>query len=438
MTYADDSRSGYAAAANLEWRRPTPPERVLLRFGRAVKITWLHLDFVLITLWFIVTAAQFRNDELLLYPLALYFVGSLVLHRDATWPIFQRGLLLLFLPLWWLTSSLWSPEPALAFRGGLQSTLTILICMVIAARLTTRQFLLVILCAMTVLALRSLPQGLLDFSLGKPSKAIYSHKNSLGMAMSVLFATTLATMLSPRISSFFRLFALGVAPIALFLVFASKSATAILISIGLAGIVLGSQLFLGSRNQISAGRVLLIAATIAAIAIAAALAFNFLQEDPVDLVLEALGKDRGLTGRTDLWSIGMAQLAENPYFGVGAEGFWQYHSSADVRQIFIDYHKTASNTFYFHNSWLEIGVALGWPGVLTASAATLWAVGTLLRRAVFIGGSEHWVLIAIAIAIVIRTMTESDLFRAFNMLHMLLWTGALIQVQKSSHLRGSI
>ena len=45
-----------------------------------------------------------------------------------------------------------------------------------------------------------------------------------------------------------------------------------------------------------------------------------------------------------------------------------------------------------------------------------------------IGGSENWALLAIAIAIMIRTMTESDLFNQFNMLHMLFWSGALIRL----------
>lgn len=419
--------SGYAPAG---WPQPAyaPPrrgERVLLRFGEFGALTWLHLDMALIALWFMVTATRFQYDELLLYPLALYFTGMFVWRRDLTWPVFQRGFLLLLLPAWWIASSLWSPEPALAVRSGLQSALTILICMFVAARLTTRQFLAVLLVAMTVLALRCLPQSLLDFSLGKPSKAIYSHKNMLGISMTVFFAVTVATIFAPGLKGILRLLAMGMAPVALFLIFASKSATAILVAFGISGILFGALLFLGRYNRLTAARLLIVALGVAAVALAAILAFNAMTENPVDLVLNALGKDRNLTGRSDLWTIGAQEMERNPFFGHGAHGFWRYDDSAQVRQIFFDHYKTRGNSFYFHNSWLEIGVAFGWVGIVLAAAAVIWGLGSLIRRALALGGPENWALLAIATAILIRTTTESDLFVAFNMLHMLFWSAAL-------------
>lgn len=424
MAYAPPEWAGSAYPSLPPQRR----ERVLLRFGSSWTFNWLHLDLTLMTLWFIVTAAQFRYDELLLYPLALYFTGMFFWRKDVTWPVFQRGFLPLLLPVWWILSTAWSPEPMLAFRTGLQSLLTILICMYVASRLNTRQFMAVIMIAMTVLAFRCLPQSLLDFSLGKDSKAIYAHKNLLGIAMSVFFATTLAMLFSAGAPKLLRAIALAMAPIALFLVFASQSATAILITVGISGIILGALLFLGGANRLTAGRILIALAIVVVAAVVAALALNFMQDDPVDLVLGALGKERNLTGRTDLWEIGAEQMKQRPFFGVGAHGYWRYDESADVRQIFFDYHKKRGNTFYFHNSWLEIGVAFGWIGIVLAASAVGWALGVLIRRAFMIGGSENWALLAIAIAIMIRTMTESDLFNQFNMLHMLFWSGALIRL----------
>ncbi|MEO0360821.1 MAG: O-antigen ligase [Pseudomonadota bacterium] len=409
---------------------PAPRARrdpVLLRFGPHLTLTLLHADLALITLWFIVTAAKFPMDELLLYPMALYFTASFFIWREATWPVLQRGFLLTLLPAWWMLSAIWSPEPMLAFRSGLQSLLTILICMFIASRMTKQQFFTVILVAVGVLAIRCLPQSLLDFSLGKPSKAIFPHKNMLGLAMTVSFAISMAVLLSATARPFVKLIALGLAPITLFLVFASQSATAILISIGAAGLIVGSQIFLGPRNEVTPPRVLMMAAAIAAAAIAALWAFNFLHQDPIDLVLGALGKNRGLTGRTELWEIGVAKMAERPFFGVGAQGFWRYDESSEVRQIFYDYFKKRGDTFYFHNSWLEIGVSFGGIGVFFAASAFGWAFLTAARRAIVIGGSENWALLAIGVAILVRTMTESDLFAQFSMLYMLFWVGVLTQ-----------
>lgn len=423
MAYAPPEWAGSAYPSLPPQRR----ERVLLRFGSSWTLNWLHLDMALITLWFIVTAAKFPYDELLLYPLALYFTGMFFWRKDITWPVFQRGVLILLLPTWWIASTLWSPEPMLAFRSGLQSLLTILICMYVAARLTPQQLIAVILVAMTVMALRCLPQSLLDFSLGKPSRALYPHKNSFGAAMSVLFVIALAIGLSSRAWRPIRLLALAAAPIGLFLVFASQSATAILISFGMSGILLGALVYLGPRNRLDPARMLLIGATVALIAVVAATALNFLQDDPIDLVLNALGKDRSLTGRTDLWSIGLEQVSKHPFVGVGSHGYWRYDDSPIVRQIFVDHHKNWNNTFYFHNSWLELSVHYGLVGLAFAALAMIWAQLTLIRRALRFGGPAYWGMTAVAVAILIRTFTESDLFGAFNMLHMLLWSSALNQ-----------
>ncbi len=423
MAYAPPEWAGSAYPSLPPQRR----ERVLLRFGNAWTLNWLHLDMALIALWFIVTAAQFQYDELLLYPLALYFTGMFFWRKDVTWPIFQRGALLILLPCWWMASAIWAPDSVHAFRSGLQSLLTILICMFIAARLTHRQLLAIVIIAMTVTALRCLPRSLWDFSVGYPSRGVLAHKNSLGIMMSVSVAAALAVAIAPGVNRLMRLMALAAVPLSLFLIFASQSATGILLAVGMCGIILAARVYLGPENNFTLSRLILAAATLGAISVAMIFAFNLMQEDPVDLVLAAVGKDRSLTGRTDLWAIGMEQLAENPYLGVGPGGFWRYQESALVRQIFHDYHLMWRSSFFFHNSWLEIGVAFGWFGIIMAIAATSWTLIVLARRAIKFGSVEDWTFFAIGIGILLRTFVESDLFAAFVMLHMMFWSAALMR-----------
>ncbi len=400
-------------------------DQTLLRLG-ATRLTLLHVDFALIVLWFAVTPAKFKYDELLLYPMALYFAFAFFRDRSATWPVFKRGAVLLLLPAWWLLSAVWSPETALALRSGVQIILTILICMYIASRLTVDQFLIVLLVALSVTALRSLPQALFDLSVGAPSKAIYNHKNSLGNDMAVLSAVAIATVLTPTISSILRQCALAMLPIALLLVFASQSATAILISFGMGGVILGALFFLGRRNLINFGRLAVICLAVGAIAVGLSMAINLMETDPITLVLEARGKDRSLTGRTELWAIAADEIAERPLFGTGAYGYWRYDEYSAVRQIFIDFYKERGNLFHFHNSWLEISVNLGFIGAVLSALAMIWALSVLTWRALTNGGPQLWALLAIALAVFTRTMTEADLFKQFVMLQMVLWTGALI------------
>jgi len=244
--------------------------------------------------------------------------------------------------------------------------------------------------------------------------------------MSVLWVVALALLCSSGIPRLLRLAAMGLLPIAILMVFATKSATAILISIGMAGVVLGALVYLGRSNLMTLSRVGLIALTVAMVSAGLAAIISLSPIDPIDFVLNALGKDRGLTGRTDLWAMAMREIEERPLFGTGAWGYWRYEDSPFVRQIFIDYYKTAGNRFHFHNSWLELAVNLGLIGAGLAVLGIAWALGVLGGRVLRIGGAQNWALLAIACAILARTMTEADLFVQFVMLHMLLWTGVLI------------
>lgn len=403
----------------------TPREPALLRLG-AARLTLLQVDLAVITLWFVVTPVQFKYDELLLYPMALYFVFAFFRDRHATWPVFKRGFVLLLLPGWWLLSATWSPDPAQAAKSGLQVVLTIMICMFMASRLTMRQLMIVLLISIGVIAIISLPYGLIQIALNKPFKSLYPHKNSFGTDMSVLWIVTLGLLFSVGVPRLIRLVTIGLLPISILMVFASKSATAILISVGMAGIVLGALIYFGRSNLLTLPRVGLIALTIAVISAGFAVIISVSPVDPIDLVLNALGKDRGLTGRTDLWAMALREIEERPLFGTGAWGFWRYEDSPFVRQVFIDFYKKAGNRFHFHNSWLELAVNLGLIGAGLAVAGFAWAFGVLVRRALKTGGAQNWALLAIACAILARTMTEADLFVQFVMLHMLLWTGVLI------------
>lgn len=413
-----------------------PAEPVLLRFGDHYKLNLLHFDLFVIGLWFYVTTTKFDNDELLLYPMALYFVFAFFRDRHLTWPVVQRGFILLLVPGWWMASALWSPEPALAFRSGLQSMLTIMICFFMASRLDIRVLLTIVLIASFIIALRCLPQGLLDLSIGNPSKGIYNHKNILGTDMSVLWVAALALILLPNQSKLVRLIALAALPIALMLVFASQSATAILLSLGMAGVLVGAMMYLGRENIITPGRAFFLCMTFSFAMFAVMAWINLSSADPITLVLEALGKDRSLTGRTDLWNIATGEIAERPLLGTGAKGYWRYDDEPFVRQIFIDYYKKRGNVFHFHNSWLELSVNLGLVGFGLAAASMAWALVILTQRSFTRGGPENWALLAVGLAVFARSMTEGSLFSAFIRLDMILWTGALISTTASSTVIG--
>lgn len=400
-------------------------ETVLVRFGSSAKVTLFHLDIALITLWFAVTVAKFSNQAMLLYPLALYFTYAFLRDWHRTWPMLRHAFILMLVPFWWLLSASWSPETALATRSGVQAILTIVICCFAASRLNTRQMLLVIFIALTAALLRSFPTALSQMSAGIEARGIYAHKNPFGIDMAILAVVSIAVALISELPRWLRFGALGVVPMAFLMIFATKSATAILLGLGMCGMLIGIMLYVGKTNIFTLARLFLISVTVGLVLAGLAVAINLTSMNVVDVVLEALGKDRGLTGRTYLWTIAQNEITERPLFGTGAVGYWRHDESPFVRQIYIDFYKEPWHGFHFHNSWLEIAVNLGLIGMGLAIVSVTWAFFVLLGRALTHGGVENWTYLSILVAILLRTMTESDLFRPFVMLHMMLWTACL-------------
>lgn len=77
-------------------------------------------------------------------------------------------------------------------------------------------------------------------------------------------------------------------------------------------------------------------------------------------VLEALGKDPSLTGRTHIWDSLMRRVAEHPWTGYGYSAFWGKDSvPADYVRL-----ETGWLVPSAHNGWIDLLVQLGWPGAV--------------------------------------------------------------------------
>lgn len=122
-------------------------------------------------------------------------------------------------------------------------------------------------------------------------------------------------------------------------------------------------------------------------------------------LLEALGKDPTLTGRTDIWEALMRKVAERPWTGFGYQAFWGRDSipADQIRQ------ETGWDVPSAHNGWIDLLVELGWPGAVL--------VGTLMASA-FLGGllrlgkdgvAEGWFSLAYLTVFFLLSTSESVL-----------------------------
>lgn len=395
---------------------------------RTLTLTREQFDMAIVTLWFTVTFKQFRFDELILYPLALYFAYAFVRDYRQVEPLLRRSLVLFAFPLWFLMGMIWATDPGLVAKAGLQIVLTILICFYIAINLEPRRIVLAMLIAASVFGVLSFIEGL---GGGSSARGVFASKNAMGAAMLVMWLASLGVLLDHGFDWRLRLAALGAAALASYQVMLSNSATALILMIGLAGLFGMGVIFLRGGPLFRMGSLSALCLMLFLVFCGLAIVAAVMNVDPIGAVLDAFGKDRTLTGRTLLWQYAEREIAANPLLGIGHGSFWvAYDDSPMVRRIFAEFHKSRyTGSFSFHNSYYEIAVHQGLIGLAIALVPLLWALYHILSWAIGRGGIASVFFLGVASIVIARTFTESFLMAPFSKLPMLYWTGALLVVK---------
>jgi exopolysaccharide production protein ExoQ len=407
-----------SAAIAASTARPLPVWRVRARslldyFGK--------LDVLVLFVWVASTTLQLDWMQPLRYLAAAYFVGSMIMLASQTMPSVARAWPTLLIPLFCVVSALWAPSADDAIRKGLLFGLTSVVAIYAATRVSGRTILLVFMGVETIAALMTLrtPQIVDGAWTG-----IFGQKNFLAMNMFILYVSSLAVVLDKGSWRWFRLAALGIAPVAFALILLAKSGTTTIMLIGATGALLGHAFLWQPAARIRHMRLLLVL-TCAALGIVLALVlFGFMQFDAQSNILNALGKDSTLTGRTYLWETAQREMAENPWLGRGADGFWRSEYGA-ANTITTFFHYDHYVKFSFHNSYLENGVAFGYPGfwaTVFLAAWALWRPGvTWLKNQNTINAA----FLILAAMVIVRSTTEIDLALEFSATATLLFMGAI-------------
>jgi exopolysaccharide production protein ExoQ len=80
------------------------------------------------------------------------------------------------------------------------------------------------------------------------------------------------------------------------------------------------------------------------------------------IIVEKLGKDMTLTGRTLFWPQIVNAINRRPLFGYGYGGFWQEWRGAD-NPAFNVRHPNGFRPQHSHNGFLDVGTDFGWVGL---------------------------------------------------------------------------
>ena len=317
-------------------------------------------------------------------PVYLASLLLIALSPVAVWRTALRAWPVLLLAGLTVVSAVWSLDAGITVRRSLAVVMTAVFGVWLAARYCWRDLIRLVAALFAILAAGSLIAGAAFPGFGVMQeihvgawRGLWWEKNTLGAMMawgSLSFCAAIAV--SPTNTE--RRVWMGFLGLGVLLVLLSTSKTALLATAiavgGPVGIALARQGF-----GFAASAIFLLLLSGGALA-------GVLLVGP-GVILEALGRDATLTGRTEIWAVLGGQIAERPLTGYGYGAYWEVENGPAfwVRQ------QTAWPVPTAHNAWLETALAIGVPGTLFA---LVLVVTGLLRAAgrLFAGRSAYWAL----------------------------------------------
>jgi len=385
---------------------------------------------IFLALWFYYTFIMRPNAELVLYPLALYWVAAFVLYRRVTVPLALRSWIVFAIPIVAMLSYGWSPVPAQALKFGIQMTLGIVVAVYVAARFAPHEIARSLFLAGLVAVIMVAPE-MGNFGNRGP----WGEKNIFAVRMVCVMLAAMAVAFNKHEYMWLRLAAFPLIPITYVYVIIAQSATSLVFA---SGSILGMLTIWLFWSRFSAIRHLrsffMVFLLIAAVFIAYILA-NIGDRLYADF-LDSLGKDTTLTGRTMLWDAADRITTEKPMLGTGAEGFWVWNRG-DAATLLELSHKDPGTKFSFHNSYLEMQVHFGYVGLVLCYALVAWC----LWRTVLAWFSSQTIarsfFLLVTGIVFVSTFTESWLYVVFDTAVTLFYVSAISSLVRADHARES-
>ena len=340
-------------------------------------------------------SAQVRNVFFPVYAIAL---GMVVARPGATLMAAVRSPALVVLTLIACASAIWSIDPEVTVRRSIALVFTTLAGLVIAARFTWPRFLEVFATALGITVVLSFLSaffikgyGIMPYEFPGAWRGVWTHKNTLGYYMSVSLVIFIASAIAnPQRRWVWISCAVG----AMALILLSQSKTSLVSCL----IGCGCLPLIWMARRGPTGAVIAAYVTISGLFAAALALFVF-----PDLLFSLVGKDATLTGRTQIWSAVMHQIAKRPVTGFGYGAVWD---STSLWGPLPEMSKEQGFTIHeAHNAWLAVWLELGYIGL--AGWALLFVSIWARAIGVLFAGPAAYVAVPVLAVFSLHSVTEA-------------------------------
>lgn len=351
--------------------------------------------------------------------------GLALLRMVLTWPYFLavvgRNRLVLAYPLACLASVLWSYDRGETVVSGLQLGMTMAIGTYLGWRYSLNallKVLAVVLSGAVILSMLHWATGAFPWPVYTRAgglAGLFSHKNMLGLRATFAIVAIMAIWLMrpAEAGRLVRLLLVPAMAASVVVLALSQAMTAVLLTPVLAGLLF----LLCVRRVPPVAALAALGGGVIALAVGPVL-LAILGIDPVEAVLDAVGKSATLTGRTYLWEIAGEVSAGHPFLGVGYGAFWE--SGAFLNERIATQHAGATTSRSFHNFVLEILVAAGWPALLAMMALILATARRLLRLHAASGSAGAAGALVLLVGCVVASLVGTSLYRGHELMIVLL------------------
>jgi exopolysaccharide production protein ExoQ len=338
-----------------------------------------------------------------------------------------RGWPVLILPTMCVISTIWAPSLNEAVRKGMFMALSGLIAIYAANRLTGRQIIAIYFLGEIYGALLTLMS---PNPVGGNWTGPFGQKNFLAVHMFILFATSFALSLDKGSNRWMRFTAAGFVMISAMIIVMSKSATTMIMMVGTTGAFLAHAYLWEPAQRVKHMRTLIIMFLMLVALTTVLIVFGLFQLDATAALLDALGKDSTLTGRTFIWDWGYRIMDEHPWTGVGANGFWRPEVGI-ANQITTFFYYDRFVKFSFHNSYIENGVQFGWPGYYATIFLATWGMWSAARNWMRNQNLINGAFLIMCLAVVVRSNAEADFAAELGGTAILFFIGAVRKEKKT-------